>query len=327
MLDSDKNIEVVDVARDGLEAVEKVKEINPDVITLDVYMPKMDGLRVIKEIMAISSARIVVLTGLTDPEIAVEALHLGAIDLVLKPSGTFSIDLEQVQEELIKKVKAAFMVKRVSFQPIKTRELPASFPSGTSGVVTIGASTGGPKALEVILSSLPSNFPLPILIVQHLPIGFSKALAKNLSNRCQIEVKEAQDNQPLSFNQVLLAPGGYHLTVRKKGKKIVVRLDDSPPVNCVKPSIDKMMKSVAQVYKEKAIGVLLSGMGHDGAQGAQAIKQKGGKILVQDEKSSTVFGIPKSAIDLGCVDKVLPLGSLGEEIVKLTQSFSEKKLS
>lgn len=323
MLTSDPEIEVVEKGQDGQEAVEKTVALRPDVVVLDIEMPRLDGLAALKKIMRQCPTKVVVLTGITEEKVALDALGLGAVDLVLKPSGTYSPDINKVKRELIKKVKTAAQVDlgKIKSLPVQSKPLVTSLKSPLREVVAIGASTGGPRALETILPSLPGSLSVPILIVQHLPGGFTKSLAERLDSLSQIEVKEASNGEKLKGGRALIAPAGYHMTVEKQNQAGVIRLDNlAPPILGLRPSADKMMQSVAEAYGDKAVGVLLSGMGRDGALGLQAIKERKGKAIAQNEASSVVFGMPKAAIEAGYVDRVVPLQQIAEEILRAVQS-------
>jgi len=316
MLNSDPELTVVGSARDGLEALKQIEKLHPDVITLDVTMPRMDGLTALKHIMNEQPLPVIIVSSFTreGAETTLKALELGAFDYVLKPSGAVFLDMHRIREDLIGKIKAskqARFLKRslpVAQSLKQTTEL-------SEKVILIGASTGGPPAIEHILLSLPENIP-PTLIVQHMPPSFTKFFAERLSIICKFKVKEAEENDPITRNRALIAPGGYHMTVETDEK---VHLNQNPPLHGVRPAVDCMMETAANVYSSKTLGVLLTGMGQDGAQGMKAIKKAGGFTIAQDEKTSTIFGMPKAAIELNCIDKVLPLPEIAQEIMHMTQ--------
>ena len=323
-LNSEPEIEVIDTAKNGSEAIKKIPKIKPDCITLDLAMPGWDGLTTLKHIMSQHPTPVVILSAHSkeDANITIECLNTGAVSFVLKPSGELSLDIEKIKEELIKEVKAAAKVKVG-----KIRSLIAKPPKpkrkliGINKIVVIGASTGGPQTLEAILSSLPSDFPAPILVAQHMPtISFTQSLAARLNDSCQLIVKVAENNEIIQASKVYLAPGGFHVTIEPRPKTDAtrpVRDEDSHGVICLSeneanslsPSIDMTMKSVAKVYNGNAIGIVLSGMGDDGVEGMRAIKEAGGKTIVQDE-SSLIFGMPKAVIEAGYADKVLPMAEM-----------------
>lgn len=320
MLSSDSQIKVVATARDGVEAIQKAAILKPDVITLDVEMPKLNGLGALKQISRVAPSRVIVVTGLDDAEVAVEALRLGALDVVIKPSGTFSVDIEEIKDELIRKVKIASVSK----------EIPVKITPGTTdlkeviGVIVMGASTGGPRALDIIFSSWTPDLPLPVVVVQHLPDGFCHALAENLNMRTKLKVKVPRDSELLQPGEIYLAPGGVHLKIKEKGRKKVVKYDNGPSQYGVKPSADITMISAAQIFGPATIGVLLTGSGQDGALGMKFIKEAGGKTFAQDRESCAVFGMPKSAIQMGVIDKVLPPEKISFEVEKEAHRLFEE---
>ena len=316
MLNSDPEFTVVGTARDGFDALEQIEKLHPDVITLDVTMPRMDGLTALKHIMKECPLPVVMLSSFTreGAETTLKALEYGAFDYVLKPSGAVSFDMYKVQEELIGKIKAAkhMHLPKLSLPTIKSAKVSTEFSRKT---ILVGASTGGPPAIERILLGLPENIPAT-LIVQHMPPVFTKFFAERLSSICKCEVKEAKDDDSIVANRALIAPGGFHMVVGTDEK---VHLNQEPPLHGVRPAVDPMMKSAANVFGSQTVGVLLTGMGQDGAQGMQAIKQNGGFTIAQDESTSIVFGMPKAAIALNCADNVLPLQQISTEIMRICQ--------
>ena len=316
MLNSDPELTVVGTARDGLDALEQVEKLHPDAITLDVTMPRMDGLTALKRIMDEHPVPVVMVSSFTreGADVTLKALEYGAFDYVLKPSGAVSRDFHKVKEELIAKIKSAKEARllKQNLPPVLSSEKATDF---SDKVILIGASTGGPPAIEHVLLGLPENIPA-ILIVQHMPPSFTKFFAERLSGICKFNVKEAEENDPILRNQALIAPGGWHMTV---GSDDRVHLNQNPQLHGVRPAVDPMMQTAANVYSSETLGVLLTGMGQDGAQGLRAIKQSGGFTIAQDESTSTIFGMPKSAIELNCVDKVLPLPLIAQEIVRKCQ--------
>jgi two-component system chemotaxis response regulator CheB len=319
MLNAASNIRVVGTTKDGMDAVKKTEKLRPDVVTMDVEMPKMDGLTALCCIMAKTPVPVVMLTamGKIEAELAVKSFEYGAVDFVSKPSKTISLDIEEVKNELISKVRAASTVnvKKMGFKVVERRFIEKLLipPKKDKKVLIIGASTGGPQVLSEIIPKLHRTFPLAVLIVQHLPVGFTKSFSERLSWQGSIALKEANDNDVIKSGQAFIAPSGYH-TVVKNGR---IELNKKPKVNSVIPSIDVAMKSAAEAHEEKVIGVLLSGMGKDGAEGMKAIKEKGGKTIAQDELTSVIFGMPKAAIDMGVVDKVAPLPDIVDEIIRM----------
>jgi len=319
ILSTEPSIET-EKAKDGEEALRKIVSWSPDVITLDVAMPKMDGLKTLKRIMQIHPTRVLMLSGLDDPKTVFDALKEGAIDFIVKPCSKRS-GLEDLREELLAKIKMAVHVDlektRRNGLNGKTEVKQADFKARGKKAIAIGASSGGPPALEYIVRTLPENFAYPVFIVQHLPVGFSTSFAKRLNSASKLKVKEAENGEVIKGGMVYLAPAGFHMTIDKPKSEVVeiIRLDKQPRINGVRPSVDRMMKSVADVYGEGSVGVILTGMGNDGSEGMKKIKESNGKTIVQDEMSSVVFGMPASAIKLDCVDKVSPLKKITGDIL------------
>jgi two-component system chemotaxis response regulator CheB len=321
MLSSDDEIEVVGTAQDGEEALRKVKELSPDVVTLDIEMPRMDGLTSLAYIMVEHPVPVVMLSAMSkrEADVVIKSLKYGAVDFIPKPSGVISLDIEDIKGEILSKVKMAARtrVKRAKLLLPRPRFVrPSVKPGrGRKEVAIIGASTGGPQALTYILSHLPGSISLGFLVVQHMPSTFTASLAEHLSWQCSLKVKEAEDGERISPGLALIAPGDYHMIVEGSDKE-KVRLIQTPKVHGVRPSVDVTMKSAAEVYGRKVLGVILTGMGEDGAQGAKVIKERGGEIIAEDKSSCVVFGMPKAAIDLGCVDRVMTLTQIPREIMR-----------
>lgn len=314
ILQSDPSLSVVGTARNGEEALAKIPQLHPDVVTLDVEMPVMNGLTAVRKIMEISPVPVVMISALTQREaqLTLKALEFGAVDYVPKPSGQISLNMESVKSELILKVKTAASANVNQTKLFLSEENQSTEPIRISDkVISIAASTGGPPAVTHVLSHLPSNIP-PILIVQHMPKGVTKLFAESLNQSCKFKVKEAEEGDYIQENLALLAPGGFHMVVTKSGK---ISLNQDPPVNYVRPAADVMMQSTAEVYGDNNIGVVLTGMGSDGAKGIKAIKEKGGATIAQDEKSCVIFGMPNMAIQTGCVDVIAPLDRIPRAIV------------
>ncbi len=313
LLQSDPQISVIGTARDGEEALAKITSLNPDVVTMDIEMPKMIGLIPIRKIMESNPVPVVMISALTQKEaqLTLTALEYGAVDYIPKPSGHISLNLNVVRDELISKVKTAAFANIKRAKPVVSESLRALTKSSDK-VISIAASTGGPPAVSQILRSLPEDCP-PILVVQHMPKGVTRLFAKGLNGKCKITVKEAEEGDFIQEGLALIAPGGFHMIVSKEGK---VSLTLDPPVNYVRPSADVLMASLAEAFGSKNVGVVLTGMGSDGARGIRAIKEKGGATIAQDEKTSIVFGMPDVAFKTGCVDVVAPLDLIPKEIMK-----------
>ncbi len=328
ILESTGDIKVLGTAKDGLEALEKVKTVKPDVITLDVEMPAMDGISCLKELQKITDAPVIMLSGLTKSgeKATIEALEAGAIDFITKPTGLFDITGEQKKREIVKKIKMAGSVRRKAaaivrdevIRPVVHTEHPQQRNSELKTLVAIGTSTGGPKALQEILPYIPGDIPAAVVIVQHMPPGFTKSLADRLNTLCDLSVKEAEDDEVIKPGYAYIAPGDYHMEVRKgTGDVLRIKLTKDSPVGGHRPAVNVMMNSVAATRLSSVIGVILTGMGTDGTEGIINIKKSNqGVILSQDEKSCVVYGMPKSAVKTGVVDEVVPLKKMAEAIVK-----------
>ena len=316
ILNSDPELNVVGTASDGVDAIEKAARLHPDVITLDINMPRMDGLTALKHLMEQNPTPVIMLSSLTreGANDTLKALDYGAVDYVLKPSGPVSLDAHKVKEELINKIKAAGHARIVKNR--STVPLLGKTHSFKKKIILIGASTGGPPAVENILIGLPKDIP-PILLVQHMPPVFTRSFANRLGNICKFKVKEAEEGDLIVGNSALVAPGGYHMTV---GTDERVHLNSDPPLHGVRPAVDPMMESAARNYGAEALGILLTGMGRDGALGMKAVKQHGGLTIAQNEESCVIFGMPKAAIEEGCVDEVLPLSRISREIISVCQT-------
>lgn len=328
MLAENNDIELVGTAANGLEALDKVPEVKPDVIVLDVEMPEMDGLETLRRLMQTRPVPVVMLSALTraGSRATLEALALGAVDFIPKPANPAELPL--VTNELAAKVKTAATVslrnvirggaRLAETLPRSGFELRETLGDGRRELVVIGCSTGGPAALQTIIPSLPADFPAGVLVVQHMPAGFTGALAEHLAKRSAIKIRHAIDGEPVSPGQVLIAPSGADLFFDGQSGKPTVRLvmENNPaPPGHFRPSIDKVMVSAARFFGPKVLGVLLTGMGRDGALGMNEIKRNKGRTIAEAEETCVVFGMPKAAIELGVVDKVVPLKDIAQEIV------------
>jgi len=319
ILDSDSEIEVVGTASDPYIARDKILQLKPDVITLDVEMPLMDGITFLKRIMRYKPLPVVMISAYTkrDCELAVEALASGAVDFVTKPFGNVTKGMAALKDEIIAKIKTAAYCKVK--HPLTASLVPkyASIPSPNfpeDRVIVMGASTGGIRAIREVLHRMPSQIS-GIAIVQHIPPEYSRALAKHMDELSPVLVKEAENNQRLRKGWTLIAPGGKHMRVRKDPEGYYVTLEDGSLTDLHKPSIDTLFYSAAECAKDKAIGVILTGMGRDGAQGMLALKKEGAFTIAQDENSSVVFGMPKAAIKLGAADEIVPLERITQVII------------
>lgn len=315
------DIEVAGTAPDPYVARDKIVKLNPDVITLDIEMPKMDGLTFLKKLMRYYPLPVIIVSSLTPKggKLTLEAMDIGAVEVIAKPGGSYTVG--DMSTQLAEKIRAASWVKIAKKDP---GNQPASVGSGpiralsktSNKVIAIGASTGGTEALKNVLSRMPSNSP-GIVAVQHMPAKFTTAFADRLNDICQIRVKEARNNDSVNPGSALIAPGNYHMILRRSGARYYVEVKDGPMVHHQRPAVDVLFKSTAQYAGPNSIGAILTGMGADGAEGLLRMKQAGAKTIAQDEKSCVVFGMPKEAIKLGAADKVVPLDRVAEEIVRM----------
>jgi two-component system, chemotaxis family, protein-glutamate methylesterase/glutaminase len=318
MLAVDESIDVVGTAMDGSFCLKKIEELKPNVVTLDLEMPGMNGIDTLKEIMRRQPVPVIVFSSHSTEgaTVTMKALGLGAFDFVPKPKDTTS-HMAEVARELIAKVKAAADCKlkprMLSGLPPKPEKAPAS-QSAPNKIVAIGVSTGGPQALEYVLSQLPADFPSSIVVVQHMPDGFTDMFARRLDEICPLRVKEAQSGDLLQAGRVLICPGSRHMKVKRLPLGDIIVLCDEPRVNGHRPSADVLLRSVAEEFKTSAIGVLMTGMGDDGAEGLGAIKKEGGMTIAQSEESCVVFGMPKAAIERGYAIRVVGLDVMGATI-------------
>jgi two-component system, chemotaxis family, protein-glutamate methylesterase/glutaminase len=314
---------VVRTARDGREALEIIPTLDPDVVTLDVEMPRLDGMSTLREIMARYPRPVVMFSSLTAAGTAetVRALTWGAVDFVSKP--VVRANVGAVMDEAIAKIRAAARARVHSAPLAKTGPFKAVTPRPTSRplarqdkVVVIGASTGGPHALQTVLQGLPADLPAALLIVQHLPVGFTRSLAERLNTTSPLAIKQAEAGDSLAVGQGLLAPGGFHLLVNERGQ---IALNEDPTRHGVRPAVDLTMATVAQHYGRQAIGVVLTGMGHDGTQGAAMIRSAGGRVIAEAESSCVVWGMPRSVVEAGAADVVAPLAEIAQELERLVR--------
>jgi two-component system chemotaxis response regulator CheB len=332
MLNEKSDMEVIATARNGQDALEKAKKLELDIITLDVEMPIMNGIDTLKELKKDNiNMPVIMLSGLTKESttITMECLHLGAFDFIPKPSGVISVDINKVQDELVSKVRAAFhkcsmdgscgirnLTADSNKENYKDRINKASF--GSIEAIVIGASTGGPKAIYSVITKFPKDIGVPIFVVQHMPVGFTKAFAERLDSNSQIKVVEAQEGQIYEKNVAYVAPGGFHMEVKNDGK---IHLSKEPAIWGVRPAVDKLFKSASEVFKARIVSVVLTGMGKDGAEGTKTIKEKGGITISEDESTCIIYGMPKMAYETGAVDFVIPLDNIAQEIIKIVKGI------
>ncbi|MDP9202209.1 MAG: chemotaxis response regulator protein-glutamate methylesterase [Gemmatimonadota bacterium] len=314
MVESSGEYRVVGTATDGLDALEKIRTLAPDIVTLDIEMPRLDGLQALEQIMKEMPRPVVMLSAAGSErgnEMTLRALERGAIEFVRKPSGPISIDLLTVREELTAALNAARAVNMTGVRtpPSPTARVTADLSSKKSAgsaaqVVAIAASTGGPRALGEIIPHLPENLGAAVLIVQHMPREFTRTLSHRLDVMSPLPVSEAKNGEPLRENHVYLAPGGFHMRVDGETGNATIQLDTSPTIWGVRPAADPLFASVAEIFGASAIGVILTGMGRDGAEGLRQIRDAGGTAVIQDRDSSIIYGMPQAALSLAGADRI-----------------------
>jgi two-component system chemotaxis response regulator CheB len=313
------DIEVIGTAPDPFVARDKIIALKPDVLTLDIEMPRMDGLTFLRKLMKYYPIPTVIVSSLTPAggKLTLEAMDIGAVDVIAKPGSSYTVGNMSLQ--LVEKIRAAARA-RVFKQESNSESVlraPMKALSQTSHkIIAIGASTGGTEALKRVLTPLPANSP-GIVVVQHMPANFTAAFANRLNSLCQMSVKEAQDNDSVVPGTILIAPGNYHMILRRSGAMYYVQVKTGPMVHHQRPAVDLLFKSTAQYAGSNAIGVILTGMGADGAEGLLDMKKAGAGTIAQDEQSCVVFGMPKEAIKLGAADKVLPLDQIPIEMMRM----------
>lgn len=328
MINSEVNMEVINTARNGKDLMDKLEKLKPDVITLDVEMPIMDGITALKELKEKGIViPIIVLSSFSkkSSELTMECLENGAFDFIPKPSGAISLDINKVRDDLITKINLAFQkcefgcdsrdIKRHSSVLISAVESKKKSPNKIEAVV-IGASTGGPKALHSVITNLPKDLDVPVFVVQHMPATFTKAFAERLNSNSNLKVVEAEENMIIEKNVVYVAPGGFHMEV---GIDKRISLNTTPAIWGVRPAVDKLFISASNVYKDRLLSVVLTGMGKDGAEGTLRVKEKGGTTISEDKSTAVIYGMPKAAFETGMVDIVLPLNNISGEIVRLVK--------
>lgn len=324
MLSRSPFIEVVGTARNGVEALEKVDELQPDVLTLDLVMPEMDGLTFLREQMARRPLPVVVVSIASESsEQVLAAFEAGAVDLVQKPTALATEKVLEIGDELVARVKAAALVplRRPASEASPVEPPTQAHRAGSSAfeIVVIGISTGGPQGLKQVIPLLPADFALPVAVVLHIPIGYTALYAQSLNNLSQLRVVEARPGEAVRPGSVLLAPAGYHLTfTRAPDGDVFTRLDTRPLDTPHRPSVDVLFQSAAEVYGERALGVVLTGMGSDGRSGAAWIKARGGTIWTEAEESCVVYGMPRAVVEAGLSDRSLPLNRLARALQELT---------
>ncbi len=322
IVESDPRLEVAGMAKDGAEAVDLVGAVQPDVITMDFNMPRMDGAAAVRAIMQKRPTPVVMLSAHTKEGAreTFEALAAGAVDFLTKPSGEVSADFHRIGPALIDRIlSAAAAVPRTFAAPVAVDKRAtsgrfATWPPTGPRVVLIGVSTGGPSALSRLIPALPGHIPFALIVVQHMPAQFTATLAERLNAMSEIDVREARDGDRPRQGMALVAPGDKQLEVADGG---VLRVTDGPEVNGCRPSVDVTMKGAARVFGRRAIGLIMTGMGRDGAEGLQAIHAAGGRTFAQDKDTCVIYGMPRAAVELGCVDEIVPLDEIPERLQRV----------
>lgn len=317
LIDADPQLEVVATAEDPFEARELIKQHNPDVLTLDIEMPKMNGVQFLKNLMRLRPMPVVMISTLTQhgADATLAALELGAVDYFPKPAVDNTAEMLNYKSLVNDKIKIAAGANVTSVQPAKQQKLTVPKHHNAIELIAIGASTGGTEAVRNVLSALPAGLP-PIVITQHISAKFSASFAERLNQNSEVEVKELTANRaPLTHGCAYLAPGDKHLTVSRRGPHLYCQLDDRPAVNRHKPSVDVMFDTVAETVAENAIGVILTGMGQDGASGLLRMKQRGAKTIAQDQASSVVWGMPRVAVELGAALSVVDINQVAQQVI------------
>jgi len=336
IINSSPELEVIAKARNGTDAISKTKEMQPDVITMDIEMPEMDGLTALKYIMQENPVPVIMLSSLTSQgaEQTLRALQLGAVDFITKPSGQISLDIEQVSDDIIKKVKAVAGTKRKLMNlysstetliPRKSTPVKIVKHDGIlNKLVLIGTSTGGPKALYQVIPGLPASIDAAVLVVQHMPAGFTRSLADRLDSLSEVRVKEAEHGEKVLPGYAYIAPGDYHMMLdvqsRNKAKELYIHLDKSLPRGGLRPAVDVLLESAAEKYWGQMLCVIMTGMGYDGAAGIKKLKERGASIIAEDPSTCIVYGMPKAAVETGMVDRIVPLPDISEEILKMLKN-------
>ncbi|MEO8620322.1 MAG: chemotaxis response regulator protein-glutamate methylesterase [bacterium] len=325
IIDASPDFHVVGTARNGLDALKQIHALDPDIVTLDVEMPELDGLQTLGYIMSETPRAVVMLSAAGSDgsnDLTLRCLEIGAVDFVKKPSGPISLDLETVGETLLAALRAATQVNLGGVQLLARPRFIESLPRTTSGdasyAVAIASSTGGPRALAEVIPNLPSDLDAAVFVVQHMPAGFTRSLAARLDSMSHLRVSEAQEGESVEMNHVYLAPGGQHMRIAAAagGRRHIV-LDDGPTMWGVRPAADPLFMSVSTQFGRQSVGVVLTGMGRDGADGLHAIRQAGGGSIVQDKATSTIYGMPHAALLRAGADRVAALQDVATAVVQL----------
>ncbi|MEN6349774.1 MAG: chemotaxis response regulator protein-glutamate methylesterase [Syntrophomonas sp.] len=338
-INQSSGMEAVGRASNGQEALAQISNLRPDVVTMDVEMPAMDGLTALEQIMKTQPVPVIMVSSLTKQgtEQTLKALQLGAVDFVTKPAARVPLNMTEFGEELKRKILVAAGARKKLQNLYRSADLKSAVRKTTTDkkvldstaalnkLVLIGTSTGGPKALHQVIPNLPGNIGAGVLVVQHMPAGFTKSLAERLDNVSQLTVKEAEHGEKILPGCAYIAPGDYHLTVNMQisqwGRSLHVALNQDPLRNGHRPSVDVMLESVVEQFWSRIVCVIMTGMGSDGARGLAMIKDRGGKTIAEDQSTCIVYGMPKSSVETGKVDKIVPLPEISAEIIRLLQAY------
>ena len=336
MLESDPGIRVVGRAADGDEGLKQVLQLQPDLITLDLEMPRMDGFTFLRILMSRRPTPVLVVSGWGARENVFKALELGALDFIVKPSRQISPELRSIRDELVAKVRLVTQLKRLvvheppvragsspsgqmaAVDPNDLPSLPATGPA-PAGVIAIGASTGGPPALQQIIAAIDPRLPVGILITQHMPPKFTRAFAERLQRTSRLTVKEAEDGDCLVAGAALVAPGSGSMLVRREGTQLKISIETPPPGMRYVPSVDRMLETAAEAVGPDLLAVILTGMGGDGQKGVRVVRARGGRVVAESAETAVIFGMPQEAIATGCVDEILPLGKVPDAIDRFSR--------
>lgn len=324
ILEKEPGVEVIGVASNGMDAMSKVLRLKPDLITLDFEMPEMDGITFLRWVMSEAPTKVIMVSSHSDSKTVFKALELGAMDFVVKPTSKASVELKNIERDLLEKVRGVremnmeVMSKNLEIIESKTeRHAPGKTMKTDIHMLAIGSSTGGPSALQVILSDLPRDIPCAIVISQHMPRGFTAPLAERLDGLCSISVREAVQGAYISAGEAAICPGGFHMSFISYGEDVQINLTESSEEDKYTPSVDQMMTSASEIYPGKTMGIVLTGMGNDGSMGLKDIRMTGGATLAESEETAVVFGMPNEAIKANAVETVLPLNMIAAEIRKV----------
>lgn len=327
IIELESDMKVIGIARNGIDAIEKVKKLKPDVVTMDIEMPKLNGNEALKEIMSSTPTKVIMLSSLTKrgAEITMECLSYGAFDFIEKPTATPGLSFDSLKKELIDKIRSSRYADVHSLLPKKPSYFRHDFHnkksvksiSSSNKLLLIASSTGGPRSLEKVIEPLPEKIGCPGIVIQHMPPGFTKSLAERLDKSSNVKVKEAEDGETLQKDVIYIAPGNFHLSLKKQGSQIKLFLDSSDKINNVRPAADFTFNLAADLYGKNIVCTVLTGMGKDGAVGAEKIKSLGGKVIAESKATSVVYGMPKAVVDKGIADFILDNTEIAEKIISL----------